>query len=290
MRRGLGVAAVALAAAGLLMEAGPAWSSAGHGAERYAEAAGTSDPALARIEAMAGATTTMPGTDGETGTGGVDECEWYPAALFLYLENLDAYLADPGDEMFETERTAPDGTPEFLYARVCYPDVVTFHWLRDLAAPEQAAAAALAVAQEKIPAPDGVFAPDLGRGATAFAQAPMRFGIRNAGAVTASASVSGVTASVTATPRRLKFIPGDGSPAAACEISASRQPATACTYTYRDSSAVAPNGESWPAHLSVEWAVGWTATTGAGGALPAVTTTADYAVPVREIQALEYAD
>lgn len=262
----------------------PAWSSTGRGTERHAEATGSSDPALGRIEAMAGATTTPPDTGGGGGNGTPEPCQWYPADLYLYLQ------AAPGP----TERTAPDGTREVLYARVCDPADVTYHWLRDTVDPQQAVVVAMAIAQERIPAPAAMFAPDIERGA--FVKAPLRFGITNGHPVSASASVPGVTATVTATPRRLEFTPGDGSPPADCDVAGpgagtgADQPAAACTYTYRDSSTVAPNGESWPARLRVEWAVGWTATTGAGGDLPSVTTTADYAVPVREIQALEHAN
>lgn len=281
--RRLGVTACA-AAVWLFAGVVPAWSSTGRGTERYAEATGSSDPALGRIEAMAGATTTPPDAGGEAGTGTPEPCQWYPADLYLYLQ------AAPGP----TERTAPDGTREVLYTRVCDPADVSYHWVRDTAGPGQAVATAMAIAQERIPAPAAVFAPDIERGA--FVKAPMRFGITNGRPVSVSASVPGVTATVTATPRRLEFTPGDGSPAADCDVSGSEsgtaadQPAAACTYTYRDSSTVAPNGEYWPAQLRVEWSVGWTATTGEGGVLPSVTTTADYAVPVREIQALEHAN
>ncbi|MEX5709929.1 hypothetical protein AB1484_16840 [Parafrankia sp. FMc6] len=281
MRRRIGVAACAAASAWLLVGAVPAWSSTGRGTERHTEATGTSDPALGRIEAMAG-TTAVPDTDGGAGTEVPDLCEWFPADLYLYLEA----------ETSPTERTAPDGTREVLYARVCDPAEVTYHWVRDDTGPAQAVALAMAVTRERIPAPEAVFVPDLDGGATAFARAPIRFGISNGGPVTASASVPGVTATVTATPRRLEFIPGDGSPPTGCDApaSAAGQPAAACTYTYRDASTVAPNGQAWPARLRVEWAVWWSATTGTGGALPPITTTADHAVPVREIQALEHAD
>lgn len=112
--------------------------------------------------------------------------------------------------------------------------------------------------------------------------------------VTATASAGGITVTVTATPVSLRVDPGDGSPTVTC---AGTPPAvtranfhpdiTGCSHTYRNSSAVAPNGRTWPVTASIVWHVTWTATTGEGGDLGYVATASPTRdLPVAEIQAV----
>jgi hypothetical protein len=113
-------------------------------------------------------------------------------------------------------------------------------------------------------------------------------------AVTATASAGGVGVTVTAEPVRLRIDPGDGSEPVTCD--GAPQPVTranhhegidGCTHTYVDSSAMAPNGETWPVTVSIVWHATWTATTGEGGDLGYVaTTSATRDLPVAEIQAI----
>jgi hypothetical protein len=115
--------------------------------------------------------------------------------------------------------------------------------------------------------------------------------------VSATATVQGLSATVTATPTRLSLRTGDQPGGASC-VGPGRlwspgmaEPAVppACSYTYQDASTVAPNGKNWPAQLSIRWHVSWTATNGAGADLDDLTTATGYAIPVREIQARETA-
>ncbi len=254
----------------------PAQAAYGIGAERTA--GGSADPVLSQITSMAQvrAPTSRDGRSGRT--TGEDPCTWQSGDLFSYLQrNPQA-----------TERVDADGVKATLYARVCGPTDITYYWVRPTATAQQVAVIAQDLARQKIPAPDGVFTPDLRHGRRLVVNTPLRFGVRSQASVSAVASVPGVTATVTAAPQTLEFLPGDGAPPVVCAAGARSAPAS-CSYAYRDASTVAANGSTWPAQLRMTWAVSWTASTGAVGTLPAMTTTADYPVPVGEVQALEQA-
>jgi hypothetical protein len=87
-------------------------------------------------------------------------------------------------------------------------------------------------------------------------------------------SVGPVWATVTAVPGQLTFAPGGGLAGVSCpgpgrkynrSLPASAQH-SACSYTYRQSSALQPGG-AYAASLSVTWTASWTGSGGAGGAL-----------------------
>jgi hypothetical protein len=187
-----------------------------------------------------------------------------------------------------------DGSRRVLYLRTC-EDEETWIWVLQ-AEPRELAAASLDTVREKLPKPDAIFSPPL-RSASAVVNLPQWFAVPVAQwrPVSGTAEVPGLSATVTATPRTLSFDPGDGHRPVSCRGPGPRwRPGTpepahapACSYTYRDASSVAPGGRAWTARLSVRWAVAWTATNGDGGSLGTLTTTQSYAMPVREIQAVE---
>jgi hypothetical protein len=164
------------------------------------------------------------------------------------------------------------------------------------ASPRELADNAYETVRDRLPLPRGVFSPELG---DAVVHLPLWFAVPDGQwtPVAASASIPGLTAVVTATPVQLVFEAGDGSSPVACAgpgpkfRPGMREPASppACSFTYRDASSVAPGGRAWPASLSIRWQVTWSASTGAGGSLGGLTTTAAYGVPVGEIQAIEQA-
>ncbi|MCM3920281.1 hypothetical protein ND748_01075 [Frankia sp. AiPs1] len=233
---------------------------------------------LSQITSMAQVRIPARHDGGNGGTTGPDPCTWQSGDLFSYLQRNPQ----------ETERVDADGVTATLYARVCGPTAITYYWVRPTASAQQVAETAGDLVRQKVPAPDGIFTPNLQQGHRAVVNTPLRIGVRTQAAVSAVASVPGVTATVTAEPQTLEFLPGDGAPPVLCGIASASTPVS-CSYSYRDASSIAPNGTSWPAQLRMTWAVSWTASTGATGTLPAMTTTADYAVPVGEVQALEQA-
>ena len=91
--------------------------------------------------------------------------------------------------------------------------------------------------------------------------------------VTATASAGGVSVTVQAQPVRLVVDPGNGDEPVRCtnfepvlrdRVRTGGFPPdqNTCSYTYTDSSAMAPNGQTWPVTTSIVWHVTWNANTG----------------------------
>lgn len=115
--------------------------------------------------------------------------------------------------------------------------------------------------------------------------------------VTATASAGGISVTVTAQPVRLSVDPGNGDGPVPCDsfvpvlradVRANGLPGDeACSYTYTDSSAMAPNGQTWPVTASIVWHVTWNANTGQAGDLGYTSTASPPRdLPVAEIQAI----
>lgn len=100
-----------------------------------------------------------------------------------------------------------------------------------------------------------------------------------------SAAVAGVVSTVTARPVSVRWDPGDGTGAFVCDgtgepwrpgAGAERPP---CGHTYTSSGPVTVTA-------TITWETSWSATTGEGGALEPLTTTATWPVAVRQAQAV----
>jgi hypothetical protein len=107
---------------------------------------------------------------------------------------------------------------------------------------------------------------------------------------TAKARAGGVSATVTATPTKLTFDPGDGNPAVACpgpgrawtsDDGNSAPSGGACGYRYTEVSS-----SPLTSTQSIVWAITWTGTGGTGGTLPDVTTTRSGQLNVLQIQSV----
>lgn len=111
--------------------------------------------------------------------------------------------------------------------------------------------------------------------------------------VTASATLAGVTATVTATPTTLHVDPGDGTDAFTCANGGTPYDTTkpanaqhsACTHVFQYRSWRAPTG-AWPTMLRVTWQLTWEATTGEAGDLGTIDTTALVPSTVIDAQAV----
>ena len=113
-------------------------------------------------------------------------------------------------------------------------------------------------------------------------------------ALTARAAAGGVSAQVTVTPTRLSFTPGDGARAVSCAGPGvawqhsdgpwAASPA-GCDYRYPHSSIGQPNGEV-TATYGITWVITWSASTGASGTLPPLTTTVNSTFAVVEAEAV----
>ena len=111
------------------------------------------------------------------------------------------------------------------------------------------------------------------------------------GPVSATASVPGVSVIAVATPRSVSWSMGDGSTVTCTGAgtpfrpgSDPKAPSPDCGHTYHTSSASQP-GQAFPVTATVHWTVTWSGA-GQSGTFPALTTTADAAFRVAEIQAL----
>ncbi|WP_017601131.1 hypothetical protein [Nocardiopsis lucentensis] len=111
--------------------------------------------------------------------------------------------------------------------------------------------------------------------------------------VSATASVSSGSVTVTATPDTVRWDMGDGT-VVECDgpgtvFSASFDDAGApspdCGHTYTRASTGQPHGR-FPVTATLTWTVEWTTTTGGGGSLDPLTTSASRGVRVREVHAL----
>jgi hypothetical protein len=111
--------------------------------------------------------------------------------------------------------------------------------------------------------------------------------------VSATASVSAGSVTVTATPETLRWDMGDGTvvdcdgPGAAfsAAVHDAKEPSPDCGHTYTRASHRQPNGR-FPVTATVRWAVEWTTTGGGGGTLDPLTTSSSQSVRVREVHAL----
>lgn len=110
-----------------------------------------------------------------------------------------------------------------------------------------------------------------------------------------SVTAGGVTATVTAEPRRTVWEMGNGD-VVVCDgpgtpydpAAASEAQSTDCSYTYRHSSAAQP-GHAYPMTVRIEWNLSWVVTGAPGdGALPGLVTSSTVPVRVAEIQALNF--
>jgi hypothetical protein len=112
--------------------------------------------------------------------------------------------------------------------------------------------------------------------------------------ISVTASLGPVWATVTATPLRLTFDPGDprGPGPVTCEGDgplapyASAEPG-ACSYRYVNASSTSPfDHYHFQTRLTIDWSIAWTSSTGASGSLPPYSTSTDSLLAVAEIKAL----
>jgi hypothetical protein len=233
---------------------------------------------------MAGVRIGMP--PGSTDDGG--DCEWSSAIP------RDAIIGS-GGEVFKQigsiryqlyDFTCIDRTPATMY-----------YWIPKVSE-ETLANEASSVLYDNIPAPWGEFAPPARRGVVKLG---MWFWVNPLiwvpVSVTAWVPTPGgpISVTTTATPKKLKFQPGDGelgTGTVECDGPGrwwfpifGDSLDSPCMYTYQHSSALHSSG-AFPAQLGIEWHVTWRSNTGASGTLQDVTFNASHQIVVRELQAL----
>ena len=187
---------------------------------------------------------------------------------------------------------------------LCNGVIVDFRWADSPAGGPPAITAADLVdgvwvsVQRQLPTPIARIAPaDFQRDGYTFVQNSTFFWVdQHPGQwapVSGSASAGGLTVNVEATPDRLIVDAGDG----ATVTCAGTPPAfvqgtnpetfRGCEHIYRDSSAMARNGETFPVTVSVEWSASWSSSDGQGGSLGTRRTTSEVRdLAVAESQAI----
>ena len=226
---------------------------------------------------------TPPSTQNSPG-----QCEWSPAIP------RDAVAGSEG-EVFK--QIGPIRFQLYDYTCTDRDPATSFYWIPQVST-ETLATEASSVLYDNIPAPWGEFAPPAHRGVV---KVGLWFWVNPLIWIPISVTVwvptpSGpISVTTTATPKKLKFQPGDG------DLGSGEVECTGpgrwwlpiygdslespCMYTYEHSSALHSSG-AFPAKLGIQWRVTWRSNTGASGSLSDVTTDASHQIVVREIQAL----
>ena len=225
--------------------------------------------------------------DSET-TGDSNGCDWSPS-----LARDSGRDQTYGDEV---EKTV-DSILFRLYDQNCPNENTKYFWVAQVST-ETVARNAASIAYDIIPAPFGEFAP------------PARQGLINVGTwfwvnniiwqpkvvVAWVPSPAGpITATITATPYKLVFDPGDGifgfgkrscvGPGLRWRSQFGDDLPSPCMYSYRHSSAINATG-LFSASLTIVWRITWRSNTGASGTFPDVTTSSSHQMRIREFQAL----
>jgi hypothetical protein len=243
-----------------------------------------------------------PGSSGEP-RASVPVCAWVRGGS----TELEAIARDGGVSGSVIRDTAED---HILLVYRCDGrwDGRTWKWVIPVTAAELAADGLVEIAGV-LPAPQPQTVPPAGR--ASIAGVAVLVWTDPAGwapvTVTRSDPVTGLTATVVATPRRMRFDPGDGSepmecspPGVAYDVQLAGGDANVqlglagrCGHVYRlvtrnaDGSPVAGRpATGWAAVLRVEWEVGWAATNGQAGRFAPITKRATFQRPVTEVQAL----
>jgi hypothetical protein len=228
-----------------------------------------------------------PDTPGGSGGGPPPECYWV---------NLGYDIDDPtiyGD--FGLDRP-PEGVDVVWQSWECADGRTTFNFRWVIAAtPGTLATIARGRLVGELPQPVVESSPPAGT--ASIIGVPVFVAVVNwTGVVTETECAGGLCVTVTATPQ-LTFRPGEpGAQTVQCAGSGTRFTASAgtpetqadapgaCSWTYTTRTGANGRPSAWPGQASVSWSISWTATTGASGALAAVTRSTDVPRPVAEVQ------
>ena len=221
------------------------------------------------------------------GAGGSDGGSWHHKGSGVAC----TYVVPPGapDEIIRDF----DGVTNFLYFRECTDGTLDPVWVPQLSGRDLATLASDEI-HKRLPVPTVGLAPAADRGVvqvgTWIWTDPATWQ-----PVTATASIPGLAATVTARPLRLRFDPGDGvygtgpitcdGPGQEWRPEYGDERPSSCMYTYRHASSLAPSGR-WSASMSIDWAVTFAVSDGSSGSLGTLTTSASRALAVGEVEAL----
>jgi hypothetical protein len=194
---------------------------------------------------------------------------------------------EPSSQTTRWPRVKDDRRRYRLYIRVC-PDGQSLHEIPEIGASDVLPSLLSDLQTRALPRPQIEYYLDE-RGWW-YANLPLDVRVPNTAPVSVTASLPApisLSLTVTATPTAVTFSPGEprGS-AVSCTSAAAVAPMGqgGCSYTYKDSSSI--EGDlTFTGSVSVEWAVTYAGTVGAG-TRPSLTTTASRDISIGEIQAI----
>lgn len=143
-----------------------------------------------------------------------------------------------------------------------------------------------------LPSPTVHIAPaDLLEQNWAWVQHPAFFWIDEWSDLSSTLTVGPVSVTLTVIPQRVDVDLGNGDQLSCVDPPAFTEgtdPRTfnGCEYVYRHSSAMAPNGESWPVKVSMVWSASWSSNVGVSGSFGEAYTTSARDLQVAESQAI----
>lgn len=259
----------------LLVSAGPASADGGQGD-------GWVDSETGDIGAGAHSGGQSDGAGGGAGGSG--------SGVTCTYSTVDQEISDIADDMAAHGWGPPRGDgPGAWYRRICSDGTGTVVWVA--AGVDPAALAQEALDRTNVPLPGARFNPSPPQ--DLIVNLETWLWLDNFAPVGASASAGAVTVSVTASPVSVRWSMGNGDvvdcATGGTAYDPNRSPddqTTDCSYTYRHSSASAPEGQ-FTVTTTVTWHVTWTATgIAAGGDLGQLSRTSATQVRVAEVQAV----
>lgn len=278
MRRGLiTLAAGALAGLGATLVPSSATAAPGGGGGGVGSG-GSSDGVI-----TASVTYTSEGGPSGPGSG----CTFRLVNGDLSIENLGTV---------SWPRTGPDGETYHLWQRICPSGRLTWLEFPEREPRDLLPQLLTRLRERELPAPAPVFEALDPLHGWAYVRVPLDF--RAGGdawrTVSASASIGPLWATVTARPARLTFDPGDPNGAGAMSCGGDHPLAPyvpevpgECSYTYTNASSTSPfDGYHFESTLTIVWEVSWTSSTGDGGPLAGLSTSASELLAVAEVQGL----
>ena len=220
-----------------------------------------------------------------SGGGGSGSCEW---------DRVDGTLSAGSNGSVTWPREA-DGITYLLYRRTCADGV---DWLEvpDLGPGDLLPLLLDRLRERNLPKPTPTFEMLDPVNNWAYVTVPLDFraGANSWRNVSVTASIGPIWATVTAQPVRLTFDPGDpgGMGAVTCDgfgPVASYVPEVpgACSYTYTNASSTSTyDGYHFLTTMTIDWAISWTSSTGAGGVLEPYSTSSTAPLAVAEVKGL----
>ena len=195
------------------------------------------------------------------------------------------------DDVIAPGPPGPNGAPMVLYARACDGLVVQSAWVPVLP-PEDLARLAFDDVARLLPLPTPVLSPPVA--GSGFVNFETWLSVQPAAPVSASATIPGLSATVTATVDSIEWSPGDGklvscAPWGALPPSPDYVGRAPCGYTYRFPSApkiTHTDDLRYHGQVALVWHATFTASDGTAGDLGLVRSTTPFAYKVREIQTI----